>query len=66
MLVRVEPGGGDLIEEGLEGVVVALVDDRDVDLVAPVGVRAAQGTCVVLRPPNPAPTITTRGADAIL
>ena len=39
-VLRVEPGGRDLVEQWLEGVVVALVDERDVQL--PVGAQALQ------------------------
>ena len=53
-VARGQPGGGHLIEQWLEQVVVAPIDDHDVDA------RPLQGTGRA-QAPNPPPTITTRG-----
>ena len=53
-LGRRQGGGGHLVEQGLEGVMVARVDDHDFD-------RRARRARAAARPPNPAPTMTTRG-----
>ena len=50
-------GGGDLVEQGLEQVVMAAIDDGD-----PCPGIAQRGCAAI--PPKPAPTITTRGASA--